>query len=620
MDDVKLMLTMLVGAALRTGDRVAYMREAVMHLPLMAPSLFDPDLPQEELEGRVRWWAGVVWDQLPLPWNGYRPQPAPKPGRNDPCPCGSGRKYKQCCQRFAADAPLPPLSALLWGVLLETVERKERKRLLSEAEVPPDVVGVMAQTALDEGRPKAVLELVGPLFEHRLDQLGDAGPPLLTLFCDACDQHYRTDRNKLALLDRAVASHDRFLRGEAYQRLATIFIDKGEVEAAWDYFREAQRATPNDPSHALLEVMLLGSRGQWQQAKERARFWLARIRRLRDPALADAEALLEQAARDPAAALSGVTLQSAPQVLQRLSDWIQSATQRPVKALPVEIIEGDPDGGILSAPPALAAIEKRWHELFPADKPFSVGWEPMDGDPWDDPEPWVEFLERHPQAADSLDILDDIQTALFLHAESDFGWTRQTVMRPLLLRGEAILRASVGEPPTPLPWLVPENRPGLRLVSHLITLDLHADNAADAAERMAWLLAINPNDNHGWRYELVNHLLKQRDAVAALALCDRYPNDAATDLFYGRALALFMLGNTDAAAEALDEAAQFSPKVIKALQRERMRQPATDPRGVLMGGDDEAWLYREAMRETWLSNPLAKQFLRGMRVSGGRKQ
>ena len=22
---------------------------------------------------------------------------APKVGRNDPCPCGSGRKYKQCC-------------------------------------------------------------------------------------------------------------------------------------------------------------------------------------------------------------------------------------------------------------------------------------------------------------------------------------------------------------------------------------------------------------------------------------------------------------------------------------------------------------------------------------------
>ena len=24
-------------------------------------------------------------------------QKKPKPGRNDPCPCGSGRKYKKCC-------------------------------------------------------------------------------------------------------------------------------------------------------------------------------------------------------------------------------------------------------------------------------------------------------------------------------------------------------------------------------------------------------------------------------------------------------------------------------------------------------------------------------------------
>lgn len=25
------------------------------------------------------------------------PLPAQKPGRNDPCPCGSGKKYKKCC-------------------------------------------------------------------------------------------------------------------------------------------------------------------------------------------------------------------------------------------------------------------------------------------------------------------------------------------------------------------------------------------------------------------------------------------------------------------------------------------------------------------------------------------
>ena len=25
----------------------------------------------------------------------------PKVGRNDPCPCGSGKKYKQCCGKLS---------------------------------------------------------------------------------------------------------------------------------------------------------------------------------------------------------------------------------------------------------------------------------------------------------------------------------------------------------------------------------------------------------------------------------------------------------------------------------------------------------------------------------------
>lgn len=37
--------------------------------------------------------AGAVAANLP----GMPHQAAPRPGRNDPCSCGSGRKYKQCC-------------------------------------------------------------------------------------------------------------------------------------------------------------------------------------------------------------------------------------------------------------------------------------------------------------------------------------------------------------------------------------------------------------------------------------------------------------------------------------------------------------------------------------------
>lgn len=36
-----------------------------------------------------------------------------KPGRNDPCPCGSGKKYKHCCLRAEA-AMLDSPDALTW--------------------------------------------------------------------------------------------------------------------------------------------------------------------------------------------------------------------------------------------------------------------------------------------------------------------------------------------------------------------------------------------------------------------------------------------------------------------------------------------------------------------------
>jgi uncharacterized protein YchJ len=61
----------------------------------------------------MAWWASFqekkptepraeasVLDTVDLPWedsySGYR-RTAPKIGRNDPCPCGSGKKYKKCC-------------------------------------------------------------------------------------------------------------------------------------------------------------------------------------------------------------------------------------------------------------------------------------------------------------------------------------------------------------------------------------------------------------------------------------------------------------------------------------------------------------------------------------------
>ena len=43
--------------------------------------------------------GGTVLSNRSRPDNAQVVRTVPKVGRNDPCPCGSGRKYKQCCGR-----------------------------------------------------------------------------------------------------------------------------------------------------------------------------------------------------------------------------------------------------------------------------------------------------------------------------------------------------------------------------------------------------------------------------------------------------------------------------------------------------------------------------------------
>jgi len=45
--------------------------------------------------------SGARAGQAPVPRARPFVHRASKTGRNDPCPCGSGRKFKQCCQRLA---------------------------------------------------------------------------------------------------------------------------------------------------------------------------------------------------------------------------------------------------------------------------------------------------------------------------------------------------------------------------------------------------------------------------------------------------------------------------------------------------------------------------------------
>ena len=86
-NDIKLDVSKLV---LSVKKREGYERRATARVTSEGresiEGIIDPEATQKEREKVVK--APIVND-------------GPKVGRNDPCPCGSGKKYKNCCGKNA---------------------------------------------------------------------------------------------------------------------------------------------------------------------------------------------------------------------------------------------------------------------------------------------------------------------------------------------------------------------------------------------------------------------------------------------------------------------------------------------------------------------------------------
>jgi tetratricopeptide (TPR) repeat protein len=115
-----------------------------------------------------------------------------KPGRNDPCPCGSGRKYKKCC--------LP----------LHEESRAKQQQEAGGVSLTPGF------TDLDE-LSNSVVDLIEA---GRLDEAEAACHQLLTRYPDQID---------------------------GTERLAAVYEAKGKKKLAAEYYRKAAQFAQGSP-------------------------------------------------------------------------------------------------------------------------------------------------------------------------------------------------------------------------------------------------------------------------------------------------------------------------------------------------------------------------------------
>ncbi len=562
----------------------------------------DPDMrPLASTMGRA------IWNATPLPGNGFQSRPLPAPGRNDPCPCGSGSKFKRCC---GAGPPMPDMDPLMfWPVVLQQLPKADRNTAIAEGQVPTDVLIGAAIEAREAGRPKAALDFLEPLFKQKFARTGEDAEYALDLVCDLYDVLRYTSK-KPQLLKRVAREAKRSpLRSGALQRLAAISMDSGDLKSAWSYFQAAQRDDPDSTSLSMLEIQLLMGEGKTTLASERARYWVKRLQRQGYPDDEQPLPFLKSIVADAELGMAQIGIDIAGGAGQRLLQWLGEVAERDVPDYGV--IEGPDETRFLVPPESVVSLEDDWHETFLADKPFSVHMSNGDATVWEpeNEDAWMHFLESNANAFDSLDILDDLAGAVLNHERWEIPGIDQKLMEPVLERAKSIIDKALNDlRDVRLVWMFPENRPPLRCLVHLVFLQQRYgfDDAAEALA--AKVLSLNPHDNHGLRSMVINACLRRGDNESALALAEQYPADLSPDIGYGKALALFRLQLHEAADEALREAISGLPKVPRFLAAKRIRKPKLDAYGTMIGGDDQAWLYRDEMRDVWSATPGALEW------------
>lgn len=162
-----------------------------------------------------------------------------------------------------------------------------------------------------------------------------------------------------------------------------------------------------------------------------------------------------------------------------------------------------------------------------------------------------------------------------------------------------------------LAWAILDNRPFLRCL-HGHALDLYERKQVEQAlELFQEMLSLNPNDNQGARVmavEALFHLDRWKDAFD---LTMRYPDDILCETLYGRALALFRLGNGRLARVALRDAIESRPRVSVELLKEKHRRPrASSPVGIALGSAEEAYEYWQHYGRFWKRVAGALEWLR----------
>ncbi len=581
----------------------AYLAWAEQAFPRLVPRQFDTTSPDA---ASPVWLARQFWNVFPVEANGFEPLHIPLPQPSEPCLCDSGRAFEDCCSSKLGD-PEPLHPDTLWATLMRTEPQTHWVRHAAAGTLPAGGLICLSHRLMDAEEWQTVVDILRAK-TIRGELSGEHCLQAMDCLCESYRSLERPD-DALALLRRIATHKETLVRTVANRRLAIALHAEGERDRAWRAFKEVARLAPDDPATGLVELVLLSGERRFDDAEDRAGYWAGHLIEVGvepdDPMFH----LIDCFEDDARYGCDEYHRWFMPDDLALLADLVDDELiERDPPKLKWRRIQGAENDELLRGahdqvlPAAARRLEAQWDRMQPA---------PEGGD--FDLVAVVDWLQERPQAFDSFVVLDDLARLLEAAEEplgrSDNRWYMAVLEWATEMLDQSWPTARGGT----MPWVIMENRPALRLLASCIDA-LDEGAAEDAgAERLDHLtnlyLRLNPPDNHGLRCQTANRLLREGRDADALEIAERYPDDMFAETCYGRALALFRLGREEEAGEAMRTAAERLPRVLKHLQRERAPRPRPDDFGMVIGGEYQAWLYRQDMRETWLAVPGIQDWL-----------
>jgi tetratricopeptide (TPR) repeat protein len=154
-------------------------------------------------------------------------------------------------------------------------------------------------------------------------------------------------------------------------------------------------------------------------------------------------------------------------------------------------------------------------------------------------------------------------------------------------------------------WAIFETRPYMRARQGLAQALWALGERSEAVEHAKEMLRLNPNDNQGVRYLLVNWLMIVNDSLALEQLLAQYPEEWSASWAYTALLHTFCSSGPGAKAErALKHALDVNPHVPLFLLGLKP-PPKRLPEYYGMGDESEAITYLAEAAETWATTPEA---------------